>query len=142
MTADFTQTVARLGWAGLLPFVAAPVGVCLFETHVDLLGEAIAAYGLAILCFLAGAWWGIALLRRRAAILVASNSVVIAAWAGHVLLDRPASLLLLAGLFIVMVLIERLHSMFQPQPAYYAVLRLRLSCVAALSLVLSALLLQ
>lgn len=141
MTSDFTQTVSRLGWAGLLPFIATPAALYLFEPQAKLVAEAGAAYGLAILCFLAGAWWGIALLRRRTGILFASNIAVLIAWAGYALLDRPGSLVLLAAVFFGMVFFERLHPMFQPQPGYYAALRLRLSTCAGLSLVMSAFLL-
>lgn len=140
MTTASAQTAKRLGWAGLLPFAASPVAIYLFKSDAELLAAAVGAYGLAILCFLAGAWWGIALLRRRSEILVASNMLVVTACTGFVLLHRQTSLVLLAVLLVVAVAFERLHPMFRPQPDYYANLRLQLSVVAALSLLSSALL--
>ncbi len=129
-----------LGWAGLLPFIAAPAALHLFPDAAARLVVAVATYALAILCFLAGAWWGIALLRRRWEVLLVSNAVVIAGWAGYLLLPSRWVLCLLALLLAVTVLFERTHPMFAPQPAYYAALRLRLSAIAALSLVAAALL--
>jgi hypothetical protein len=137
-TSNLAQTATRLGWAGLLPFVAAPVALYGWAEQAALVGSAIAAYALAILCFLAGAWWGIALLRSRPVILVASNLMVIIACLGFVLLDLRATLLLLAVLLLGTVGVERLSPMFRPQPPYYAALRMRLSGVACVSLVLSA----
>jgi hypothetical protein len=141
MTGTLAKTATRLGWAGLLPFVAAPVALYWSAGYSTLVGAALAAYALAILCFLAGAWWGIALLRQRPAILVVSNVVVIIACLGFILLDLRDSLFLLALLLAGTVGLERRHPMFEPQPDYYAGLRLRLSVVASLSLWLSALLL-
>lgn len=141
MTTTSEQTATRLGWAGLLPFVAAPVALYWSAEQTRLVGSAIAAYALAILCFLAGAWWGIALLRRRPVILVASNLMVVVACFGFVLLGTRASLILLAVLLLGTVALERLHPMFRAQPDYYAALRVRLSVVASLSLLLSAVLL-
>lgn len=131
-------TAMRLGWAGLLPFVAAPLALLLLPGLASWVGPSLLAYALAILCFLSGAWWGIALLRRRAGVLVASNAMVIVACLGVVFLPLRAALCLLAGLLLLTVVIERGHGMFSPQPAYYATLRLRLSLVAGVSLILSA----
>lgn len=103
-----------------------------------MVATAIAAYGLAIVCFLAGAWWGIALLRRRPVVLIVSNLVVIVACFGFVLLDTRAALSLLAVLLLGTIALERLHPMFRPTPLYYAALRTRLSVVASVSLLLSA----
>ena len=141
MTASVEQTATRLGWAGLLPFLAAPVALYVWPHHASQLGTALAAYALAILCFLTGAWWGIALLRRQVGLLVISNLVVVIAWLGFVLLDLRACAIVLAVLLPGTVVLERLHPVFTPQPDYYAALRMRLSVVASLSLLLSALML-
>ncbi|MDX1734080.1 MAG: DUF3429 family protein [Halioglobus sp.] len=140
-TLTVPRTASALGWAGLLPFAAAPLLLGARGDLAPLIGPAIAAYALAILCFLVGAWWGIALLRRHPAILLLSNAMVVAACLGVVLLERGHALLLLAVSLLITVAVERRHPMFAPQPGYYAALRLRLSVVAALSLLLTALLL-
>ena len=139
--APVAKTATCLGWLGLLPFVAAPIALYGSAEQAALIGSAITAYALAILCFLCGAWWGMALLRRQPAVLIVSNLIVIIACFGFVLLGPRAALGLLAVLMLVTVGFERVHPMFHPQPDYYAALRMRLSGVASLSLVLSAMLL-
>lgn len=137
-----SATAKRLGWAGLLPFVAAPVAILGAGDRAPQVGSALAAYALAIVCFLAGAWWGIALLRRRPEILIASNVLVLVACVGFVLLGLGGSMLLLAVLLLAAVGVERWHPVFRPQPHYYVLMRLRLSVVASVSLLFSALLLR
>lgn len=141
MSTAVPRVAVGLGWAGLLPFVAAPVALVLLPDAAALVVSGVATYALAILCFLAGAWWGIALLRRYPGVLIASNAVVIAGWLGYLFLPPDWALCLLALLLAATVLFERSHPMFRPQPAYYAALRLRLSVVATPSLLASALLL-
>ena len=102
--ASATATVAtRLGWAGLVPFVVAPLALQMSEQSAALVASAISAYGLAILCFLVGSWWGIALLRRYPQVLMASNIVVVAACLGFVFLELPAQLTFEAFLFLGLV---------------------------------------
>ena len=141
MSSPVPATATRLGWAGLLPFVAAPAIVLSAADLAVPVGPALMAYALAILCFLSGAWWGMALLRRRPGVLVASNAMVIVGCLGVVFLPVQAALYLLAGLLVLTVVFERRHPLFSPQPSYYAALRLRLSLVAGASLVATGLLL-
>ncbi len=133
-------TALWLGRAGLLPFCAGPLLIMLDGPHSALYTRALGAYAMAIVCFLAGSWWGIALLRRAPAVLLASNVIVIAAVAGGLLLSPPVALLWLAALLVVLLRIERSHSLFAPQPAYYARLRLQLTVVAVASLCAASLL--
>jgi hypothetical protein len=127
-----------LGWAGLLPFIGLPLAILLDPHHAVLWGEIMASYALAIICFLVGVWWGIALIRRSVAALVLSNALVIVAFFGHVLLTVESFLLLCALLFPGTVIIERRLRLFRPQPAYYARLRILLTVVATASLLIAA----
>jgi hypothetical protein len=127
-----------LGWAGLLPFIGLPLAILLDPHHAVLWGEIMASYALAIICFLVGVWWGLALIRRSVAALVLSNAVVIVAFFGHVLLTVESFLLLCALLFPGTVIIERRLRLFRPQPAYYARLRMLLTVVATASLLIAA----
>jgi hypothetical protein len=102
----------------------------------------IASYALAIICFLVGAWWGIALIRRGQLALLLSNGVVIVAFLGHALLPTPAFLLCCAALFPATVLVERRAGIFRAQPAYYARLRLHLTVVAVATLLITVALLE
>ena len=127
-----------LGRAGLLPFCAAPVLLYVDPTHRGVYTEWLAGYGLAILCFLAGIWWGLALIRRAPWVLVASNVMVLVAVFGYLGLGGREFLLLCVALFPITVLVERCGRIFRAQPPYYARLRLALSGVAAICLLLTA----
>lgn len=130
------RVASGLGYAGLLPFLAAASLALLWEEPTPVLASGLLLYALAIVSFLGGAWWGIALLRRRPVMLLASNVLVIAAWLGAWWLPLPFALLWLAMLLVATVAVENRHDMFLPQPPYYRRLRLRLTGVAALSLLL------
>ena len=121
----------------MLPFLAAPVAVYVSSDPAKVVGPAISAYGLAIVCFLVGSWWGIALLRRNQVVLIASNLMVIAGVCGLLLLSLRANLILQALLLVGTIVFERTYPMFRPQPEYYATLRMRLSVIASVSLLLS-----
>ncbi|MEH6637236.1 MAG: DUF3429 domain-containing protein [Halioglobus sp.] len=127
-----------LGRVGLLPFVGLLAALYLDAQHQQLWAKSLATYTLAIICFLVGAWWGLALIRRSPAALLMSNAVVLVAVFGHVLLAPAPFFLLGALLFLATVVIERRHALFHRQPSYYARLRLQLSLVASASLLLAA----
>ena len=132
------QITTTLGRSGLLPFLAAPVLLYLDPHHTTIYSAVLASYALAIICFLVGVWWGLALIRRANGPLIYSNAIVIAAFFGHVFLTDQAFFLLCALLFPLTVVVERSHTLFRPQPPYYARLRLQLTVVATVSLLLSA----
>jgi len=133
-------TATLLGLAGLTPFCLAPLAIWRDVHHAHLYAELLANYALAIICFLPGIWWGLALIRRSSSALIISNIVVIIAFLARSLLSHPAFFLVCAALFVFTVLLERRHSLFAPQPGYYAKLRLGLSTVAATMLTTAALL--
>jgi len=143
---DYKDSLPRvataLGRAGLLPFCAAPLLIYLDPARGGFYAELIASYALAIICFLVGAWWGIALIRRSSLALVLSNAVVIVAFLGHALLQTPAFLLCCAALYPATVLVERRAAIFRAQPVYYATLRLHLTAVAVATLLATAMLLE
>jgi hypothetical protein len=129
-----------LGRAGLLPFCAAPLLMYLDPRHQLFYADMLASYALAIICFLVGAWWGLALIRRSPMALVMSNAVVIVAFLGHALLSTGMFFLLCAVLYPATVIVERRAWLFQPQPPYYARLRAQLTVVASAALLLAAVL--
>jgi len=133
-------TATLLGLAGLIPFCLAPLAIWCDVHHAQLYAELLANYALAIICFLPGIWWGLALIRRSASALVISNIVVIIAFLARSLLSHPSFFLVCAALFAFTLLLERRHRLFTPQPGYYARLRLGLSTVAATMLTIAALL--
>ena len=97
-----------------------------------------AHYALGIVAFLLGIWWGLGLIRRSAAALIMSNALFLAAFAGRSLLPDPLFLVLAAIILSLTLVVERSHALFRPQPPYYARLRLELTAVAAITLLLSA----
>ena len=131
-------TATALGRAGLLPFCLAPLLIYVDPERRGFYAEALASYALAILCFLVGIWWGLALIRRTPGALLLSNAVVIVAFFGHILLAPPAFYLLCCALFPLTVVVERILPLFRPQPAYYASLRLQLTVVATVALLAAA----
>lgn len=136
---DTTQLYTTwLGRAGLLPFVGLLAALYLDPQNQQQWSKILSAYTLAIICFLVGAWWGLALIRRSATALLLSNALVLIAVFGHVLLVAGSFFQLCALLFLATVVIERRHGLFRRQPPYYARLRLQLSLVASTSLVLAA----
>lgn len=136
------RIATRLGACGLLPFIGLAIAIILDPHHALLWANVLSSYALAIICFLVGAWWGLALIRRSGPALIMSNAAVLMAFFGHVLLPASGFLLLCAVLFGVILLVERSHPLFRPQPAYYARLRLHLTLVASASLLLAAAWLQ
>ncbi len=132
-------TVATaLGRAGLLPFCAVPVLMYFDPHHGSVYADGLASYALAIICFLVGIWWGLALIRRSSWALVLSNAFVLAAFFGHLLLHSRDFFLLCALLYPATVVLERSAGLFRPQPAYYARLRLQLTAVATIALLVAA----
>ncbi len=132
-------TARLLGAAGVLPFVGGAVVAVLASGELSALAlSGLGAYALAITCFLCGAWWGIALIRRAPALLLASNGIVVAAWLAFWLLSPAAALPGLALLLAVTVGVEARHRAFAAQPAYYRTLRLRLTAVATACLLVAA----
>lgn len=134
------RTATMLGLAGLIPFFLAPLALWQDTHHQRLYSELLANYALAIICFLPGIWWGLALIRRSSSALVISNVVVIVAFSARSLLSYSSFFLMVAALFVFTIILERHHPLFLPQPGYYARLRLGLSAVAATMLAIAAVL--
>jgi Protein of unknown function (DUF3429) len=137
---EISRTVIALGLLGLVPFCAAPLAMWTDVYHARLYHELLANYALAIICFLPGIWWGMALLRRSSSVLIISNVVVVVAFLSRSVLSYPSFFLLCAVLFLLTVVLERHHQLFAPQPRYYARLRLCLSSTAAGMLAIAAVL--
>ncbi len=129
-----------LGRAGLLPFVGLLLALYIDAQNQSLWANALATYTLVIICFLVGAWWGTALIQRNPTTLLLSNGIALVAFFGQVLLSTAGFFLLGAFVFTATLVIERRHALNQPQPLYYARLRLQLTLVASTSLVLAAML--
>ena len=132
-----------LGFAGLVPAIAACVGVLWgpVEWRHDA-ATVCATYAAVILSFLGGAWWGIvsgdATPRHLSAALYASVLPSLAGWAA-LLMDVGSGLLALGLLFLAMLPGDYWLSRTGVAPAWWPRLRLPLSLgMAALALVAGA----
>lgn len=143
---DLNQRLAlRLGYAGVLPFLLLMAGCWTADT--DWLGAFIKgqlAYGIAVLSFLGGVHWGVALLAagltpeqtRRA--LVWSVVPALVAWFAT-MTGGFGFAVLMAGFFAAYRADKHLYAWYR-MPAWLIELRLRLTCavIAALALTVIA----
>lgn len=118
-------TVTALAYAGTLPMIA-----CVLWLEQPWSLPLLKAYSLAILAFLAGAWWAFALMNQKKVapasicqILLLSNAAVITAIVSFVIADKEA-LLVFCILFGCLLLGERKLAVFRQQPDYYRRLRI------------------
>ncbi len=117
------RLITALGYAGSLPML-----LCVFLMDFPVSLDLFKAYSLAILTFLAGAWWSTALMHRTATskqvstVLLLSNLAVITAVIAVIFLEA-AALLVLAALFAGLLMGERHFEVFLNQPKYYRHMR-------------------
>jgi hypothetical protein len=127
--------VTGLAAAGALPF-ALFVLLAVTGTAMEFALHGLLIYSLAILCFLAGSWWGLALLMpqvtstQRSWILVLSNGVVVLAVALTLLLAPRHAVFALGAMYLLLLSTETSIVGLQRQPAYYRNMRLRVSMFA------------
>ena len=130
-----------LGSAGLLPFLAAAAVLVLQRPAPPAALQALLAYGAAILSFLGGIHWGLAVAMARPQRLWSrlGLSVVPAllAWVALLLPDAAGLLLLSAGLALTLVADLRATSAGLA-PNWYPRLRLPLSLGAMVALLVGA----
>lgn len=134
--AQHEKTAVLLANAGLAPFLILTL-LSFLHIATDFALQAFVAYSLAIYCFLGGTWWGFALVMpdsppaTRTFNLVASNLAVLSAIAVVVLLDATVAIFVMAGLYCLLVFLEQRLPGLNQQPAYYRLMRLRVSMIAA-----------
>jgi hypothetical protein len=127
--------VTGLAAAGAVPFGAFVV-LALTGTATAFALHGLLIYSLAILCFLAGSWWGLALLmaevtsRQRGWILVLSNGVVVLAVTATLLLPPRLAVFALGAMYLLLLSGEASIVGLQRQPDYYRNMRLRVSMFA------------
>lgn len=127
-----------LGYAGLIPFVAALLGFILgSEPRQDYFARQFIAYGAVILSFVGAVHWGVALGGGRMPVMRMSISILPAllAWAALLLPTEAAAWLLLAG-FVAVRAWEASPPVVDTLPTWYRRMRTHLTVVVLL-LVLS-----
>ena len=123
----------RLGYLGLIPFVFGAVTALLSQELVSLAFQAFILYSLAILSFMGGVHWGLALITgtRQSTRLLLSVVPVVAAWICLIALPAPLTLAVLGGGFIAQWFIDRPILAELPIPSWYLEMRPRLAYVVA-----------
>ena len=130
-----------LGYAGLIPFVAALLGYLLGgEARQDYFAQQFIAYGAVILSFVGAVHWGLALSSGRMQVMRMAISILPAllAWAALLLPVGLAAWLLFAG-FLAVRGWEATSTVRRTLPAWYRGLRTRLTAAVGLLLLLFAL---
>jgi hypothetical protein len=129
------QVIPLLAFAGSLPLM----GLMLVSPMISsgLASALFGLYGLAIACFLLGSWWGIALVSAPRALLpvaelAASNALLLVVVLCHAVFDGAIVLLLQAGLFIVILLLEQAMPRLRAAPQYYRSMRRQVTALVSL----------
>ena len=136
------QLANRLGFSGLVPFVL--LTFACWIVHPDWLGYFIKGqlyYGIAILSFLGGLHWGVALMSRdrpvgeiRQALLWGVTPTIIA-WCSMINMG-VGFLVQIVGFVVAYQFDKRLYLRYA-LPEWFLVLRFRLTCVVVTALVLT-----
>lgn len=127
------RITSALGFAGLIPFVIPALLVVAGSNQAGLAASIAEAYAFGIICFLAGSWWGIALLPGHRAALLLSNLYFLIAFFTFLFALPWWSLIaavLLSGIFFV----ELNASMLPAFPEHYRKLRAALTLIASASM--------
>ena len=123
-----TKLYTALALAGTIPFIASALLPLLGHDSLPYLGpldQLVASYGLAIVCFLAGAHWGTYLAGRSTNSLnlfVTSNAIFLAAWFAYVGAGVKTAIGVQIFAFLALLLIDlRLRSGDVISSAYFRV---------------------
>ncbi len=126
--ANAQKVITLLGYAGLLPFVAATLVIAIDASWSTKALHLVSAYAFGIICFLTGSWWGLALRKNNTHALWLSNVFFLLCFFNYVLVPAwwpLAATLLLLAIFIL----EQNARLFPPFPTHYRTLRTLLTLV-------------
>lgn len=123
----------RLGYLGLLPFVAGAVAALLSDELASFALQAFVLYSLAILSFMGGVHWGLALITgtRQSSRLLIATIPAISGWICLMTLPAHLTLAVLGGGFIAQWFVDRPILGELPIPSWYLELRPRLAYIVA-----------
>ncbi len=128
-----------LGVTGIVPMLVA-TAVLPHPLAVDFLRF----YGLAIVAFVCGNAWTVALMGRevsvgvRSAVLIVSNAVVLLAVAASVWSAATTAFAVLALAFAALLMLDLNIPAFPPQPRYYRQMRVLVSTAVVLTYIFAA----
>lgn len=123
----------RLGYLGLLPFIGGAVAALLSNDLAPFALQAFILYSLAILSFMGGVHWGLALIvgTRQSSRLLISVIPVLVGWICLLTLPVHLTLAILGGAFIAQWFADRPILAELPIPAWYFDMRPRLAYIVA-----------
>lgn len=125
--------ILLLGYAGLIPFVAAALAAVIDSGYADAAHNLAAVYAFGIISFLCGSWWGLALAPGARKALVFSNLLFLLALFIFVF-AAPWWPLMAALLLMIQLFAEQNGSLFPAFQPGYRRMRQVLSGVAAASM--------
>ena len=136
------STSAILTCAGSLPFVLAAIFMYWDLERLPLIGDVqkvIDIYGLVIVVFIAGSFWGISLNlveKKRTALMLISNILTLFAFFSYVWLKIIPFQLILIILLLAMLLVEYWLYFLELNTKEYVILRLIVSIIVVGSLII------
>ena len=135
-----SKLYTALALAGTLPFIARALLPLLGHDslpHLGPLDQVVASYGLAIVCFLAGAHWGVYLSGRSTGSLnlfIISNVIFLAVWFAYVGAGINIAIGIQVAAFLALLFIDlRLKNSDVISAAYFQV-RMMATMIAVVSL--------
>jgi hypothetical protein len=135
-----SKLYTALALAGTLPFIASALLPLLGHDslpHLGPLDQVVASYGLAIVCFLAGAHWGVYLSGRSTGSLnlfIISNVIFLAVWFAYVGAGINIAIGIQVAAFLALLFIDlRLKNSDVISAAYFQV-RMMATMIAVVSL--------
>jgi len=137
-----TKLYTALALAGTIPFIAGALLALAGYESLPLLGrvdQLVASYGLAIVCFLAGAHWGTYLFGRSVDSLnlfVTSNVIFLAAWFAYVVASVKTAMGVQIVAFLVLLYIDRRLAAGDVISASYFRIRTVATSIATISLLI------
>ncbi len=137
-----TRIYTALALAGTIPFIAGALLPLLGHDALPFLGsldQLLASYGLAIVCFLAGAHWGTYLSGRCAESLnlfVISNAIFLAVWFAYVGTDVKTAIGVQIFAFVALLLTDRRLRIDDVISAVYFRVRSTATLIAIVSLLI------
>lgn len=141
MTQD-RKLYTALALAGTIPFIAGALLPLLDYPSLPLLGpvdQLVASYGLAIVCFLAGAHWGTYLFGRSVDSLnlfVTSNVIFLATWFAYIGASVRTAMGMQIVAFLVLLYIDRRLAAGDVISASYFRIRAVATSIATVSLLI------
>lgn len=130
-----------LALAGTLPFIASALLLLLGTNSLPVLGlvdAVVASYGLAIVCFLAGAHWGMYLAGRSVDALnlfIISNVIFLAAWFAYIGASVKVAIAMQVIAFLALLYVDKRLAAGDVISAGYFRLRMLATTIAIVSLV-------